>query len=145
MASDKRRPPGWPHFCARIVWLVYLSALVVGTLGCQTCFTPYDNCSPLVACPQGACDPYERAGSILAGTERRMPSPGPIVNIGEPQPEMKDYTAGQALPGIRILSITDRKLEDSPGVGEGASLRQGPQISARPDEPKPQDGWSSLR
>ncbi len=126
----------WALFCC-FTW-------AWGSAGCRTCFTPYDSCSPLVTCPGAVCDPLARAGSVLAGSES-WPSTSPAISDNtDAVYELEDFTARQQVPGIRILSITDRKLEDFLQK-DGPNSDAQPQLLARPEPTGSKDGWTTLR
>ncbi len=124
-------------------------ALLAGG-GCRMCASPYDHCSPLVACPAGACDPFERAGSVWSGrppqlTHQNAPAKNPPKIEG-----MEDIVAQQPLPPIRILSITDRKLgesEPTDNIGKQDGSLQISRVPSFPAENKPAnaDGWTAIR
>jgi len=124
-------------------------AVLVGG-GCRMCASPYDHCSPLVACPVGACDPFERAGSVWSGRPSQLTHQSGPTKTTPHVREMEDIVAQQPLPPIRILSITDRKVgqsEPADNIGKQDGSLQIFKVPSSPAENKPTnvDGWTAIR
>lgn len=127
------------------------------TLGCRMCASPYDYCGPVGTCRGKVCDPYERTGSVLSGSNRELlqaftPADAPQETTHAPDQAFKDLVAGEQVHSIRILSITDHKLEPgltalSAGSGDKAQQLPGAQLPQLSDRSAAEDtgGWTAIR
>jgi hypothetical protein len=118
--------------------------LIVLCTGCTMCCHPYDYCGPVYeGC--GQCGSNVRAGSILPGGGGQALSVNPEQDIDEsttPSIEQGTPNVEEYEGATQILSVTDRKVEDSQEIAKSlpAGERSAP-VLAQPVPAKRQLQW----
>lgn len=141
-----------------------IAALFAATTGCKMCAHPYDYCGPTFTGGTYAAGPHGRAGSILSGgpvagavaaetsyqettLEGPQPTPtGPAPPAPKPNPTPPakrpngSFAPGQSpdinqgIPQENVISVTDRRIDESPSAVAQGSPTPAPSRSARQRE-----------
>jgi hypothetical protein len=121
------------------ITLAGILSLLAFCTGCTMCCHPFDSCGPVYdGC--GQCGSNVRAGSVLPGGaihSSLVAADQNEIEVTAPSVEQKSPMAGEHEGATQILSVTDRKLEESEALtGSQPDDEQSSPILAQPTQKK---------